>query len=168
MQAFCLFCQTQRCGDIAAFIRKTKGWKCISPRIIQRKWVRGAAIEVSHDWLPGYLFLYTDETDYPHLQIDGIIRVLGQGPLTGTDLAFAQMIEQREGVLSTIRLAEVGDRCHIADPLWEKLEGTILKIDRGRKRCQVAFEFDNQRRSIWVGYDLVKTITEEPMQVERN
>lgn len=157
MHAYCLFCETQRCEPIAAYIEKAMtDWRCIYPRVIQRKWVRGTATEVSHTWLPGYLFLYTESMDFPHIRVSGVIRVLGAGELQGTDKDFADMIFQRGGVLGTIRLAEEGDRCVISDPLWEKQRGVILKIDRGRKRCCVEFEFDHTKRTVWVGYDMVK------------
>ncbi len=156
MHAYCLFCRTQRCADIAALLQKTTDCRCISPRIIQRKWIHGKAFDVPHDWLPGYLFIYTERSVLPRPSIDGVIRVLGGGELTGSDRDFADMLYRRDGTLGTVRLAEVGDRCHIADPLWESLQGTIIKVDRGRKRCCIEYEFDDTRRTIWVGYDLVK------------
>lgn len=163
--AYCMFCETQRCEAIAAYVEKTMpGWHCIYPRVIQRKWVRGVPTEAAHTWLPGYLFLYTETPDFPRLQISGVIRVLGGGELTGTDKDFADMIYRRNGVLGAIRLAEEGDRCVIRDPLWENQRGVILKIDRGRKRCCVEFEFDHIRRTVWVGYDLVKA--EDPGNTE--
>ena len=156
MHAWCLFCETQRCAAIAALIEKTMGIRCINPRVIQRKWVKGKALEVSHPWLPGYLFLYTENALFSRPDIDGIIRLLGEGELTGQDRAFAEMLYQRDGVLGTIRLAEEGDRCRINDPLWESMEGRIRKIDRGRKRALVSFEFDSVLRSVWMGYEIIE------------
>ena len=49
----------------------------------------------------------------------------------------------------------------VTDPLWEKMEGTVIKVDRGRKRCCVEFQFANIQRSVWVGYDLVKRSEED-------
>ena len=160
-RVFCLFCETQRCRDIAAFVEKVHGFRCVFPRVIQRKWVRGKMTEESHAWLPGYLFLYTEEAVLPPLEPAGIIRVLGGGELKGRDRDFAEMLYRVNGVLGTVRLAEVGDRCHVADPLWENLHGTIVKIDRGRKRCCVEYVFDRVKRSVWVGYEMVKTENED-------
>ncbi len=156
MHSYCLFCETQRCEFIASFIEKTMGYRCIYPRVIQRKWVKGTPMEVSHAWLPGYLFLYTEESAFPRVNASGIIRVLGGGELTGADRDFADMLYRRSGVLGTVRLAEEGDRCRICDPIWENRQGILLKVDRGRKRCCVEFEFDHARRTVWVGYDLIK------------
>ncbi len=155
MNAFCLFCETQRCETIAALIRKTYGIRCLYPHILQRKWVKGKEQEVPHPWLPGYLFLYSENPSLPRLEISGILRVLGGGALTGTDLDFARMLLEREGVLGTVRLIQEGDRCTVADPLWRNLQGTVVKMDRGRKRCCVEFEFDHLSRTVWVGYELL-------------
>ena len=156
LYAYCLFCETQRCADLARLIETVHGLRCISPQIIQRKWVRGRETEERHAWLPGYIFVYAAEAVLPPLPFSGIIRCLGHGPLIGQDLAFADMIRQRDGVLGTVRLAQEGDRCTLNDPLWQGVQGTIVKLDRGRKRCCVEFVFDQVPRRVWVGYDLIE------------
>ena len=153
---YCLFCETQRCKEIALLIEKTMGYRCISPKMIQRKWVKGVATEEEHQWLPGYLFLYTEQPIEPWLDFRGIIRFLGKGELAHEDRAFADMLYERDGIIGTAKVIQEGDRCRLADPLWENVQGTIRKIDRGRKRCCVEFEFDHVRRTVWVGYDLVE------------
>ena len=145
MYAYCLFCETQQCRTIAVTVEKVYHYRCISPQIIQRKWVKGVATEEVHNWLPGYVFVFTEEPIYPRLGINGIIRWLGAGELKDTDLAFAEMLLNRNG-----------DRCQISDPMWEGMQGTIVKLDRGRKRCCIEFEFDDLKRQVWVGYDIVK------------
>lgn len=156
MHAYCLFCETQRCKEIALLIEKTMGYRCIYPKMTQRKWIRGECVDVTHDWLPGYLFLYTENPITPQFNIPGIIRFLGQGELTNTDLAFAEMLYKLDGQIGTVQLIQVGDRCGLEDPLWENVQGVITKIDRGRKRCCIEFVFDHGRRTVWVGYDIVK------------
>ena len=156
MHAYCLFCETQRCRDIAAILKNKYGLRCFSPQIIQRKWVRGVALDESHDWLPGYIFVYTEEPANMYFpQVKGIIRCLGKDELAGQDRRFADMLYQKNGVMNTVKLVQIGDRCRVADPSWEKVRGTVVKLDRGRKRCCVEFEFDGIRRSVWVGYDMV-------------
>ena len=81
--------------------------------------------------------------------------------LNGEDLAFARMMEEKNGVLGKVRLAQVGDRCQVDDPAWANMHGTVVKMDRGRKRCCVEFLFDRVRRSVWVGYDLVSKAKDE-------
>lgn len=157
MHAYCLFCETQRCRQIADIIRREYGLTCFSPTIIQRKWIRGIPIEEEHDWLPGYLFLYSDETVSMRFGISGIIRILGNGELTGQDLKFAEMVYSRGGIMGIAPLVQEGDWCRIADPAWQDLQGQVVKMDFGRKRCCVEFVFDGIARTVWLGYDIIHT-----------
>lgn len=151
-----MFCETQKCDTIAQIIERSYHIRCISPEIIQRKWTKGTCEEKRHPWLPGYIFLYSEEPIDGPIYLPGIIRRLGDGELQNEDLAFANMVKDHGGVIGTIRLAQAGDRCIIDDPLWGKTEGKVIKIDRGRKRCCVAFQFDNIQRTVWLGYELVQ------------
>ena len=157
MHAYCLFCETQRCRQIAEIIRKEYGLICFAPTIIQRKWIKGIPTEEIHDWLPGYLFLYSDEPVSQHLRINGIIRVLGNGELAGQDLKFAEMVYSRGGTMGIAPLIQEGDQCRIADPAWQELQGQVVKMDFGRKRCCVEFVFDGIARTVWLGYDIIHT-----------
>lgn len=164
MPAYCLFCETQKCSIIARLIERCWGIPCISPQIIQRKWVKGTAQEVHHFMLPGYIFLYPEKSLEKNIRIPGVIRTLGNGELQDTDLAFANMLREHNGVIGTIHLVEEGDRCTVNDPLWQKMEGRVIKVDRGRKRCCVEFAFDNLQRTIWLGYDIIQMVRRESIQ----
>ena len=153
MYAYCLFCETQRCKIIAENINLNSEYQCISPQIIQRKWVKGVPTDESHDWLPGYLFLYSPEMISPRFNISGIIRCLGNGELHGQDLRFAELIYEKKGIMGTIPLIREGNRCRISDPAWKEVSGEVIKMDHERKRCCVAFSFDGIARKIWVGYE---------------
>ena len=161
MHAYCLFCETQKCAAIALQIERVYGVRCIYPQIVQRKWVRGECREQRHNWLQGYLFLYSEEPIFPKYDIGGILRWLGRDELKGQDLDFARTLYEQNGVMGTIRLVEEGDRCRVADPLWQNLSGEVVRIDRGRKRCCVKFDFDGISRNVWVGYDLVSPTDED-------
>lgn len=160
MHVYCLFCETQRCGQIAAIITKDLGYQCIYPQIVQRKWIKGVPTEVRHDWLPGYLFLYSEQPIQKKLNIGGIIRRLGNGELEGQDLAFAEMIYRRQGIMGTVSLLQEGDRCKVEDPAWSEIRGEVIKIDFGRKRCCIEFDFDGIARTVWVGYEMIHKIQE--------
>ena len=155
MYAYCLFCETQRCKIIADYISSNYGYICLSPQIIQRKWVKGVSVEEKHDWLSGYLFLFLCEPRQIRFDISGIIRYLGEGPLEGLDRTFAEMIFDTKGILSSVSLIQENGRYVMHDPVWEKLNGRITKIDRERKRCCISYEFDNKVRTIWVGYEII-------------
>ena len=168
MYAYCLFCETQKCATVATLIEKTMEIRCFSPTIIQRKWVKGICEEKPHPWLPGYVFLYSDEPLTDPIKFPGVIRILGNGELKGEDLNFANMLYEHDGIMGTIHLAEVGQYCTVDDPLWQKMKCKVIKIDKGRKRCCVEFSFDNIQRTVWLGYELVKPLpeTQEPTKAE--
>lgn len=157
MPAYCLFCETQKCVTIAHVIERSWGIRCISPMIIQRKWIKGIAKEVRHPLLPGYIFLYMEKPFEKSFRIPGIIRILGNGELEGTDLAFAAMLWEQNGVIGTIHLTDTGDGFIVADSRWREMNGEITKVDRERKRCCIVFSFDSIQRRVWLGYELVKT-----------
>ena len=161
MYAYCLFCQTQRCAAIARYIQATTGMRCFTPQIIQRKWVHGEPLEEKHSWLPGYVFLYTPEPIQPIRHVDGVIRWLCDSKqnyeLSGEDYDFAMMLLQKDGIIGTVRLAQVGDRVHLTDGAWAGMNGSIIRVDRQRKRCCVEFRFDATVRNVWVGYEIVET-----------
>ena len=154
MYAYCLFCETQRCKNIADYISVNYGYLCLSPQIIQRKWVKGVPVEEKHDWLPGYLFLFLNEQRQIHFDVNGIIRYLSNGYLSGKDLQFAEMIYQIKGIMGDVIISYKEDRFIISDPTWEKLNGKITRLDRERKRCCISYEFDGTVRTVWVGYEI--------------
>ena len=156
MHAYCLFCETQKCGIIARCLEELYGVRCISPAILQRKWVRGVCTEQRHSWLPGYVFLYAKQPVAEYYRLPGVIRWLGEGELQGQDAAFADALLRCDGQLGAVRLLQTGDRCTLDDPLWAGLHGTVVKLDRGRRRCCVEFVFDQTTRRVWLGYELVR------------
>ncbi len=160
MYTYCFFCETQRCKVIAELIHRNYGYTCISPQLIQRKWIKGVPTEEAHDWLPGYVFVYSEEKINPRFVIDGIIRCLGNEELHGADREFAEMLHHKNGIIGSVSLVQEGDRCFVADPSWQGMRGTVIKMDRGRRRCCLEFTFDEVRRTIWVGYEMLKTDSE--------
>lgn len=138
-------------------IYRNYGYTCFAPQIIQRKWIKGVSTEERHDWLPGYVFVYSPEKINSHFAIDGIIRCLGKAELHGQDLEFAEMLYMKEGIIGNVPLIQEGEHCIVADPSWQGMHGIVIKIDRGRKRCCIKFEFDGVARTIWVGYNLINS-----------
>ena len=157
LHAYCLFCETQRCKFIAEYISQNLHYTCFSPCIAQRKWIKGVSKEVVHQWLPGYIFLYSDNKINIHFSLKGIIRCLGNGELTGQDLVFAEMIYRKQGIIGSVRLIKEGNRCTICDPAWDDLSGQVIKVDNERRRCCIEFVFDGITRTVWVGYEYADT-----------
>ena len=81
MYSYCLFCNTVKSALVAEAIRQKFGYVAYSPKIVQRKWIKGTCHEEIKDYLPGYVFVYTEEpiTRFREIwQMEGMLRFLGQ------------------------------------------------------------------------------------------
>lgn len=160
--AYCVFCNTQRREELAASVRQLIYAEVIAPKIIQRKWVKGRAIEDIHDYLPGYLFLYADApipSLAPLFRLEDIYRVLGERDsgycLSGADLAFAWMLRSCGGTLGVVKTYREGDRVKLADSAMGGVDGEIVRLDR-RGRALVRFGFDGSAVQSWVAIEMIE------------
>lgn len=163
MFSYCLICQNSHTAGIIASIQALTTCRVLSPRIIQRKWVKGHAIEAEHPYFPGYLFLYAEEPIPDFLRIRsilGVIRCLGaetgQYELAGEDEKFANMLYRMNGVIGIQQAVREGDRIRLANSLFADVVGEILWMDWKKQRAKVQFTFDNTVYSLWVGVDLLE------------
>lgn len=161
MNAYCLFCNTQKREGLAETIRQSLDIEVIVPKIIQRKWVKGKSHEEVHDYLQGYLFLYADApiTDFSTLfHIDGVFRVLGSHDcdyrLSGSDLAFSRMLYDCNGVIGVLKTYREGDKVKIVKGAMGGFDGEIIRMDR-RGRALVRFDFDGTAIQSWVAIEMV-------------
>jgi len=167
MTSYCLFCNTTRCGLIAELLQQRLNCEAISPKIVQRKWVKGQCFEEKKDYLPGYVFLYAREP-LPSLReafsIDGVIRFLGEKDdgyrLRGEDERFAAMLYENEGTIGIMKAYRVGDRIRLVDSAFSGLAGEILRVDRRKGRAEVCIRFDEKDFHVWVGFDVIGTLPE--------
>ena len=162
VNAYCLFCNTIKRNDVAEAIRQQIGGKVLVPKIIQRKWVKGKAFEQTHDYLPGYLFLYAEEplADFaPLYRLTDIYRVLGERDhaycLSGPDLAFAQMLYDCDGTIGVLRTIREGEKVKLAEGTMGGVDGKIIKLDR-RGRALVRFDFDGAAIQSWVAIEMIE------------
>ena len=144
------------------------GCRAISPKIVQRKWVKGKCMEEVNDFLPGYVFLYTDEPirDFRTLwTVEGVLRLLGRREegylLSGGDLRFANAVYVNDGVIGFFKAYEEGDRIRLADESLPGYEGDIIKVDRRKGRALIVIRFDNKEVRMWIGFDLIKKVPED-------
>ncbi len=161
MFIYCLFYNQAKCSKLMSLVKGVYGCSVIIPRILQRKWVGGQALEELHDFLPGYMFLYADhaiETPERLAGFDGVYRMLGtcQGgwQLFGSDRAFAEMLYRNEGTIGFMKVWRDNGWLKPIGGLYGGFGSEIVKIDR-RQRALVHFFFDGRPLSVWVGYDVV-------------
>ncbi len=162
MISYCLFCHTAKCDAVAALLPQLLECSAVSPKIVQRKWTKGQCAEESRDYLPGYVFLYTDAPlpDYGVLwSVDGVLRLLGRAEdgyrLTGEDERFAGMIRANNGVIGILKAYEVGDRIQLTADSLPGYTGEIVKVDRRKGRAQILIRFDDKEIKLWAGFELI-------------
>ena len=163
MVAYCLFCDTMKCEAVAEAVERRYGWRAISPKIVQRKWVKGVAHEEPHTLLPGYIFVYVDAPiEYPRatFRLDHVIRLLGDKDvsyvLQRDDDKFARMILGCGGTVGILKAYREGDRVRLAEGALGGVEGEIIKLERRKARALIRYQFAGATCTTWVGYDLIE------------
>lgn len=170
MYAYCLFCNTQKCKDAAENLRLKYGYEVFIPRIKQRHWVKGEAHEVERDFLPSYLFVYSETPIENPKQLQReyyVLRCLGAPEnnyvLQDSNLAFAEMLYNCGGTIGFLKAYQEGDRVRLVEGALGGLEGEIIKLDRHKGRAQIQYQFDGAVYKTWVGYDMIQdTVSLKP------
>ena len=162
MLTYCLFCETAKCGYVANQAARALGCTAISPKRVQHTWSKGKMVDIEHDLLPGYVFLYADNEplDIGRVQsIQGVFRCLCTSDrhyeLYGSDEQFALMLLHHHGRIGKTKVYEEGQRIRICEGSFEGLETKILKVDRRKKRMQIEIPFAHIPVKTWVEYDMV-------------
>ena len=79
----------------------------------------------------------------------------GVWTLIGSDAEYADWIYRHHGQISTSRVLSTGDAIQvIAGPLLDS-QGTIIKLDKHKRRAWVEFTFDGQKRIVSMGAEWV-------------
>ena len=165
MYFYCFFCATVKCALVASTIRQRFGMTAFSPRIIQRKWIKGACFEEEKPYLPGYVFVCSEEPIENFVEIrmmEGVIRCLGQRDegyrLQGDDLKFAKMLYEHDGVLGIMKTYREGDRVKLVKSMLGDFDARIVKLDPRKGRAQLQYDFDGSSYKVWVGYDMIDDV----------
>lgn len=178
MLIYCLFCETGKCATLAKIAEDRFGCRAISPKQIQHTWRDGKHVDLEHDLLPGYLFLYFEDdrpekpesgnaelkelkTRVSELQaLHGVIRCLSDTDknyeLTGNDEAFALALLSKNGIIGKTQVYQEGDRIKICTGAFEGLETRIVKVDHRGSRMMIEIPFANQMVRTWVEYEIVE------------
>lgn len=158
---YCLFCRTQGERNVAEQTRQRHPCVAICPKIIRRKWVRDQAMVESFFLYPGYVFLFAKERlNASDLQrLDGVLRVLssmdGVYELCHDDERFARWLLQNNGIIGVSKAIREGSRIRVTEGPMKDYGGTIIKVNKQRRRALVVFQFDGVARSCWMDFDWV-------------
>ncbi len=173
MLTYCLFCETAKCNLIAKNIEMMFDCIAIYPKLIQHTWSKGKMIDIEHDLLPGYVFVYRDSEPLNIglvRSVQGVIRCLGTSDgtyeLTGRDEQFALMLFQKHGIIGKTKVYEEGQLIRVCKGAFEGLETRILKVNRQKKRMQIEIPFASTLVKTWVEFEVVSDSEKE--EPERN
>ena len=162
MKAYCLFCETAKCEAVARIIAQKLGCRAIYPKQIQHTWSKGKMVDIEHDLLPGYVFLYLESEglDIGLIQsIQGVIKCLSaedrKYELTGRDESFAMMLLNRDGVIGKTQVYQEGQMIRVCKGAFEGLETKILKVNHQKGRMLIEIPFANIPLKTWVEYEIV-------------
>jgi transcription antitermination factor NusG len=160
--AYCIFCETVKCGYVAKTAMLKLGCTAISPKRIQHTWSDGKMVDIERSLLPGYVFLYSEGAplDIAAVRsIHGVVRCLcstdGQFELAGNDEQFALMLLEKDGVIGKTRVYEEGQMIRICRGVYKGIETRILKVNRQKKRMLIEIPFANMSVRTWVEYEIV-------------
>ena len=162
MYVYCLFCESGKCEAAAAEARRRWGCRALCPKQVQRIRKQGRMLDVVHELLPGYVFLYAEQERLnPALRpmIGGCIRVLQYMDQTmelqGGDEQFALRLLETDGVIGKTQVYQEGQMIRLKEGAFAGLETRILKVNRRSLRMQIEIPFAQSSMKTWVEYEVV-------------
>lgn len=164
MKSYCVFCKTGAEKDIAHRVNTIDARiKAIAPvRILQEK-RKGKWEQREQILLPGYVFLYAEEEIQVQLraEIPDLYKLLEYGSgfreLQGMDHEYSMWVYRHQGNINSSRVLTEGGIVRVIDgPLLDGV-GTIVKLDKHKRRVWIEFEFDGQKRLVSLSAECVET-----------
>ena len=168
MKTYCLMCMTGHESKVVRIVNRcAPELTILSPvRILPEK-LGGQWRNREKALLPGYLFLYTDLEDQPRIRqmshrfYKYLSYELGSRELFGNDKTYAEWILAHQGQLQPSLIFATGDQISVLDgPLADRI-GTIVKLDRHKRRAWIQFEFDGQQRMVCLGAEFLERLDVE-------
>ena len=163
----CLFCKTGKEEMVVRAVEEKNWGHALFPKRAKRVRVNGQWQQVLTPLLPGYVFVYfsADSVLYEAFSdLQYVIRVLRYDAdeeadvLLGRDREFADWIWRQNGEIGIMKAVQVGDKVEIIDTAFQKLRGTITKMDKRRKTVRVELNTEGAIKGIWLAYDIVSRV----------
>jgi len=161
--SWCVFCKTGSEKNVVQLMTALNNrLEAIAPvRVLQEK-RKGKWQQREQILFPGYVFLYAEEEiDFELIKrIPGFYKVLGNESnlkkLQGTDYEYSMWIYRHQGHIETSKVLTIGRTVKVIDgPLLDGF-GTIVKLDKHKRRIWVDFEFDGQMRTVSLSAECVE------------
>ena len=161
---YCLFCKTGSEKQAAAEIEKEQNVRALVA--IQEKHKRiGKKYEIDRRiFLPGYLFLYTNEKlSFDTIQkINNVYRILGAQneicELNGYDRSFAEWLYLNDGIVGISRIRVSNGILSVSSGPMRFFLKKIVRIDKHTKNALTRISFQNREVDLWLAFDFDDTI----------
>ena len=132
---------------------------------------KGVMVQTTPAVFPGYLFLEAEEDTLLHChwqfrRTDGFYRFLKSNrniePLTGRDLEIVLHFIKKTGPLAGISQVyfDNNSRIVVVEGPLAGLEGSIVKVDKRKKRAKIKLDLYDDSFTIDLGYELIERAAE--------
>jgi len=171
IQSYCMLCRTGAEQSAAqSIMQHYPDLTAFAPMKIHQEKRSGQWENRTQILLPGYIFLYTSRDILPpdiRTQVRHLYKALeyekGMRILTGSDEEYAMWIYRHNGIIGTSRITvEEGQAIQVIDGPLLDCQGTIIKLDKHKRRAMVAFTFDGQKRMVSISAECVHPIESKP------
>lgn len=155
MKVYCIFCKSGSEDMVAEKIAALcPGLEAIIPvRTLQEK-KKGLWVSTRQHLIPGYIFLYDKQnTSLQRVtQLLDVYKLLdyqaGTRELIDNDYNYAMWIYRHCGNIETSRIVLEGSRVKVIDGPLIDVVGTIVRIDRHKRRAWVEFDFYGRKHVV--------------------
>lgn len=157
-----MFCKTGSENKIAKKINMLdeKIIAMAPARLIQQK-RKGVWRNKEQIFLPGYIFIFSEEEMQSGLRnkVSNIYKILeyqiGLRELTGEDYEYSMWIYKNDGIIKPSRVLAEGSTVRVVDGPLSDGFGTIVKLDRHKRKVWIEFEFDGQKRTVTLSAECI-------------
>jgi transcriptional antiterminator NusG len=162
LKTYCVFCKTGSEKDFAQFVTTLDNRiKAITPvRVLQEK-RKGKWEQREQTLFPGYVFLYTKkEMKFKKIiEASCLYKILdyetGFRELRGMDYEYSMWIYRHQGYIATSDVLVEGGEIKVIDgPLLDS-HGTIVKLDKHKRRIWLEVNFDGKIRLVSLSAECV-------------
>jgi transcriptional antiterminator NusG len=162
LNAYCLMCRTGNETHVISLIRRyAPELTAVAPiRILPEK-MAGQWRNREKALLPGYIFLFSDQDYHPNIRrmsrhfFKYLSYEIGSRQLYGNDKIYAEWIYKYKGGVAPSNIYSEGDQIRVIDgPIADSL-GTIIKLDKHKRRAWVNFDFEGQLRTVCLGVQFI-------------
>lgn len=156
---YCLFCKTGSEEQVSAEIEKQHNVRALVA--IQEKHKRiGKKYEIDRRvFLPGYLFLYTnEELRFDTIQkISNVYHILGDRneicELSGYDRSFAEWLYLNDGIIGISRIRVSNGNLSVRSGPMRFFLSKIVRIDKHTKNAVARISLQNREIDLWLAFD---------------